>query len=219
MQYAEVLKGLKDNALFQDNEAGLEALQTIIDTVKSESFSPALSRDQLEELVVQTDDGKALFDSLYDRRFSRWEQEKLPERLEKYHSEKREQENPPESPEAKELAEMRKQIADMQTREKRAKLENLALEYAQKENIPADVARRLIRDDEESTVAGLNDVKEILSKWRDEHVQKQLSGLPKDNGKGTTGGKKYTAEQLAAMSDAELVQISQEDPDLINSVM
>lgn len=152
---------------------------------------------------LETDEGKKLLqpklDSYFTKGLDTWKNNNLQKLIDEEVSKKL----PNETPEQKQLNELKQKLVQMEQEKTRETLKNKALSIASEKKLPTSLIDFLIGQDEETTTANLSKLEEVWNSQLQVLVDEKLksSGTsPKDGDKPKT----FTLDQVKAMSESEI---------------
>jgi hypothetical protein len=170
MNLEEVKKFLEEQKEQEDVKAYLGELSTpTVDGVKG---------------FLDTEEGKKLLQPRLDSHFTKsletWRSNSLPKII----SEEIAKANPSETPEQKEIRELKEKFANMENEKTRETLKNKALSTLSEKKLPTFLLEQLIGNDENSTTESLTKFEEV---WNSQ-LQSIKEDLLKENGTSITDG-------------------------------
>jgi len=179
----------------------------------AKQFNPLanITKDNAGELVEKHDALKSYRDAFFSKSLESWKEKNLSKIVEEEIAKK----NPPETPEAKKLAELTKKVQELETGKMRESLRAKVLQEASKKGLPTDFVDYLVGPDEPTTLNNLNTFSEAWTKAAQSKVEEKLKEtglkphpsdpLPKDG--------PLTREQVAKMTPEQINEIWKTNPD------
>lgn len=186
-------------ALVPDDQK--EGFQQLLTEIKG-SGNPLenLEESAVPELVEKTPALKAYRDSFFQNGLKKWQENNL----DKLYQERYQKEHPDETPEQKELRELRERIDKSERQRARAEAKASVVQTLTANNLPTDFADMLVGDTEEITNANI----ELVTKAIGQHVKGVKEGILKEHarppeGGNDAGGDFYTVDEINNMSPGE----------------
>ena len=161
-----------------------EASEDVVKFV--EGLKPVTS-ETVKDYVENTDEGKKLLQSLTDAKVTKGIETFKTNNLPKILDDEIAKRYPPETPEAKKLRELEKQINDQADMLKKKDLLTSAIKKAGEKGLPINIIDRLLGDDEETTEKNLNLFEEEFKKAIEAKVNEKFIQGGREPG-GTAGG-------------------------------
>jgi len=165
-----------------DLQAVKEFLEQNRDNEEVKAFLAELrtpSLDDIKRLAEEHDDVKTWLQSEKDRHFSKgletWKQKTLPQLLE----EEIKKRYPEETPEQRELRELKQQIEQIRREKEREALRAKAKDFAIEKKLPAHLVDFFISDDEEKTMENLG----VLEQVWNQSIQAAVGNTFKNHGR------------------------------------
>jgi multidrug efflux pump subunit AcrB len=201
-------------------ELNLEQVQQFLETNKENenvsNYLQELSKVTADGVnaFIETDEGKKLLqpklDSYMTKGLDSWKKNNL----QKIIDEAVAKANPSETPEQKEIRELKEKFANIEREKVRESLKNKALTVAGDKKIPTSLIDFLIGQDEEGTLANLGQFETAMNDYVKAQVEDRLKGsyTPPGGGGGTPPG--ITKEQFSKMNYKEKMEIYDSDPEL-----
>lgn len=112
-------------------------------------------------------------DSFFSKSLETWKANNLQTIIDK----KIEELNPNETPEQKQVRELRQQLQSMEQQSKMKEIRGDAIAYASEQNIPTSLVERFLGDDIEATKANLDGLKGTLESYIQAEVNNRLKGM------------------------------------------
>lgn len=195
MDLQEIREYLKQNADNEEVKAFLAELKT-----------PSL--DEIKQFLAEDEEGRKWLQAEKDRAVSKgietWKQKTLPSILDEEREKIRKELNPEETPEQKELRELKEQFEKERRERQRAELRARARDLAQEKGLPSALVDYFIGEDEHSTLENLSRLEQTWS----QAVQEAKESVFKQSGRTphppSGGSKRFTREQIEKMTPEEL---------------
>ena len=169
-----------------------------------------LTADRVKGFLESEDAGKQLFNSLSDSKVTKalatYKENTLPSLVAAEREKLIAELNPKETEEQKQIRLLNEKMAGVEAKAKREALKNAAILQLTKNNLPADLAEKLLGEDEASTAANIELIANTFNTTLQAQIAdkfKDLGRKPKGDGKG--GEQYFTPEQIKAMSPADVL--------------
>ena len=163
----------------------LQEVKTYLETNSQNSavieYMNELKKPTAEAINVYLDsqEGAKLLQPRLDSYFSKGLQTWKDNNLNKLIDEEVAKRNPGETPEQKEIRELKAQIENDRNEREKEKLTNIAMKKANELGLPLDLVNHFIGDDENTTISNLED----FNKLYQESIQTQVDAKFKQNGR------------------------------------
>ena len=163
----------------------LQEVKTYLETNSQDGavieYLNELKKPTAEAINVYLDsqEGAKLLQPRLDSYFSKWLQTWKDNNLNKLIDEEVAKRNPGETPEQKEIRELKAQIENDRNEREKEKLTNIAMKKANELGLPLDLVNHFIGADENTTISNL----EYFNKLYQESIQTQVDAKFKQNGR------------------------------------
>lgn len=149
------------------------------------------SKDTLNKLAEDSKLFTSYLDSVKDSHLTKGLKTWQDNHLQKYLDEEIAKRYPEESPENKELAELKSKLQAMERETKYKELSNEALKYATEKKLPTTIVDYFIGEDKDSTLANLDKLHEVFTQSLESQVKARLgseSHKPEGTDNSESGG-------------------------------
>lgn len=190
---------------FYEENKDIADVHTFVDKLKT---APAreLETDEVKG-YLDTDEGKKLLQPELDRYHSKSLASWKEKNLSKLVQDELDKINPPETPQAKEMREMKQKLALMEEKDRVNGLKSSLMNTLSEKKLPTKIVDLLIGEDEESTQNKFNLFEEVFNSQVNALVEERIKGNgldPKDKDYKPTPS--ITLEQINDMSEAEIAE-------------
>jgi hypothetical protein len=184
----------------------------------AKQFNPLanVTKDNAGELVEKHDALKSYRDAFFARSLESWKEKNLPKLVEEEINKR----NPPETPEAKKLAELMQKVQELETGKTRESLRAKAIQEASKKGLPTDFVDYLVGQDETSTMNNLNSFSEAWTKAIQSQVEEKLkkTGIQPQPSDVVPKDGPLTREQVAKMTPEQINEIFEKNPERLKNL-
>lgn len=191
MNLEEIKKYLEDNKENEDVKAYLEGLTQVT--------------PEGVEAFLETDEGKKVLQPKLDRNFTKGLETWKEKNLQKLIDEGVKKSNPTETPEQKEIRELKEKFANIEKEKTRESLKNKALTTLSEKKLPSNLVDFLIGEDEETTNSNLTKFEEVFTNQLQSVVDEKLKAGGTNLNSSQTPST-FTREQINSMSHQEVTE-------------
>ncbi|PAE96768.1 hypothetical protein CHH71_12220 [Shouchella clausii] len=178
---------------------------------------PAITLEAVQSFLNADEKGKSWLNSFADTRVTEaiktYETKTLPKKVQ-YEIAKR---YPPETPEQKQMRELKEQLDQIQRDKQMSDMRNFALTEAGKLGVPSDLVGYLLGENEDATKTNLQTVKSVIDTQVESMVNERLKRSSRDPKDPTPPGDALTLEKLKSMSTAEVAELDPAEVDRVLS--
>lgn len=175
--------------------------------------APGITADTIEGVIQSSDELKKWDQARLDRHFSKSLETWKENNLEGIREEIRNELNPAETEEQKQIRELREKLAGIEAKEKRGAVYQKLAKQADEKGIPLGLVDLVVSDDEEQATANFEALTQALETYREGLVKDVLKGRGKTPETGTGGGG-VTAEEFNEMDINQRMDLYQNNPTL-----
>ncbi|SHH36283.1 DUF4355 domain-containing protein [Clostridium grantii] len=172
-----------------------------------------INLDRIKSFVEEDKDSKSWLDSIKDKHLGKGIETFKSNNLQKLVDEKIKELYPDTDPKDTAMAQLKAEIEQMKSESLRKDLTNKALESLNSKKLPSTLAKFLVADSEENTLANINSIEEIFNTSLSERVENKIKSNIHIPPTGGSGGK-MTKEQLLKMGYKERVEFMTSNPEL-----
>ena len=191
MTITEFATWLEENRENPKVKAFLSSIEAATPDKAETVLAPQLDPVTVREYLASKDAFPALqpyLDKAKNEAILRFREHELPKLQEEYFAVKYSEKHPPQSEEAKQLAEIQRKFAEMEREKKLADIKAKALQAAAGKKLPADIIDVLHLDEEEPTLARIEKLAELMSNQTNAMVEERMKGVkPEPRTAGTVG--------------------------------
>ena len=206
------------------SEINLDVVKQFIEQNKDnedvKAFINGFINSKTVESFLETDEGKKLIQPRIDRAVTKGIDTYKNNNLAKLIDEEIARRYPAETPEAKQLRELQKQLEEMKQASLREKIKAAALVEAGERGLPTTLASLVVCDTEEATRDALNTLEIEFKSALEKAISERLKGqTPATSTTSATDDGAMTKEKLIKMPYSQRVEFMNKNPELYKRLM